>query len=537
MNNLHIQTKYRRIISIGNGLIMRWSTKADTDNVINLWMRMPLGDPLPEDSVPGPNEFMKAGARRLLSGKNAAMSEYDYALVEDTRCPEEKNPIIACVSLHRYVAYYGSVDIHIGKPELIATNPEYRSQGFVRRLLMEMVHPESEARGDVLQFIGGIENFYRQFGYEYALYMTPAGLIESPDVVPALAKGNAEPYILRMATEEDLPFLNRLGVPGMLHLNAQVGIHYTPEYWRWTVHDAYQDKRSRFDTDRDTRIIVEAASGKAVGFTVVSRVFMGPQLELMALEDDATYLDVYEPVLRQLFVHAKERQDLADREREAFMKKSQPPKEPATTTTLQTTATTVDATTNTTASTEKPESTPFQFYFALHERHPVTILLGTKIKYEPKNVPGWSFYTRIPSYPIFIKKVAPELEKRLAKSALAGFTGRLRLDFFRYVEGCSGKGLEIFFEKGRITDATEWVKPSPEKQFEEKLAWKKEGKKPVIHFATFPPLTFSLLLMGKQSLKNLEWAYGDVSLKDDSTRLLLNILFPKTHHHIDVYSW
>ena len=51
------------------------------------------------------------------------MSEFDYALVEDTKREEGKNPIVACVSLHRYLAYYGSVDVHFGKAELIATNP------------------------------------------------------------------------------------------------------------------------------------------------------------------------------------------------------------------------------------------------------------------------------------------------------------------------------------------------------------------------------------------------------------------------------
>jgi hypothetical protein len=51
------------------------------------------------------------------------MSEFDYALVEDTRRGKGKNPIIACASLHQCLMYYGSVNLNVGKPELIATDP------------------------------------------------------------------------------------------------------------------------------------------------------------------------------------------------------------------------------------------------------------------------------------------------------------------------------------------------------------------------------------------------------------------------------
>ena len=89
------------------------------------------------------------------------MTDRDFALVEDTKREAGKNPIVACVSIHRVRAHYGSVDLIFGKPELIASDPEYRSRGLVGRLLFEMIHPESEARGGALQFIPGIPHFYR----------------------------------------------------------------------------------------------------------------------------------------------------------------------------------------------------------------------------------------------------------------------------------------------------------------------------------------------------------------------------------------
>ncbi|KAG0303222.1 hypothetical protein BGZ98_006888, partial [Dissophora globulifera] len=214
MVSMHIQTSQRKTIDIGDGLIMRWSTKADTTNVSTLiaeaFRWLPIGGPLPTDSIPPPSEWARASGRRMLSGKSAAMSEFDYAVVEDTKREEGKNPIVACVSLHRHLAYYGSVNVHFGKPEVVASDPEYRNRGFIRRLIFEMIHPESEARGDVLQFIPGIPYYYRQFGYEYGLTISPSAKIESTDVVPPLAKGKSEPYILRVAKLDDLPFLKSL---------------------------------------------------------------------------------------------------------------------------------------------------------------------------------------------------------------------------------------------------------------------------------------------------------------------------------------
>ncbi|KAF8934205.1 hypothetical protein BGZ58_005861 [Dissophora ornata] len=541
---MHFQTSQRKTIDIGDGLIMRWSTKADTENVANLvgdsFRWMPLGDPLPVDSVPPPNAYLKAGAKRTLSGKSTAMSEFDYALVEDTKREKGKNPIVACVSLHRCLAYYGSVDVHFGKPELIATNPEYRNRGFIRRLLLEMVHPESDARGDVLQFILGLQHFYRQFGYEYGLHYATSAKIESPDFVPALAKGKSEPYILRQATMVDIPFLTRLSTPEKTHANAQVGTYYTNDYWRYTVSSAIQDRQDRFDGDRDTRVIVEAESGKAVGFTVMSYIAFGPQLEIMALEEgEAAYIDVTNPVLRQLFAIGTARDKLVAKEREADLKKNLPAKAAVAgvevaTDVITATAMAADATTNTaTAQGSKPAK--FRFSIRLNEKHPLRLLLGTNARRPPQHIPDFRIYTRIKSYPAFIMAVAPELEKRLANSALAGTTGRLQLNFFRQVEGSSGNGLEVLLEKGKIVDANDWTPLTPEKLFEQNQQWKKDGSEPVIYSATFAPLTFICLLTGHRSLEELHFAYGENNVRDEATRLLLNTLFPKAVHTFDLF--
>ncbi|KAF9959001.1 hypothetical protein BGZ72_010441 [Mortierella alpina] len=550
MTVLHYQTSQRKTIDLGNGLIMRWSTNADTENVGNLiaeaFRWVPLGNPLfPRDRVPDANEVMRAAARRLLSGKSTVMSEYDYALVEDTQREKGLNPIVACVSLQRCKAYYGSVDVTFGKPELIATDPEYRNKGLVRKLMLQMVHPESEERGDILQFIPGIQYFYRQFGYEYGLNLGATSSVETADAITPLGKDESEPYILRKATEEDIPFLVRMSSRERLHTNAAIGLPYTREYWQYTVVTAPAAKQFPLDVDRDTRIIVHAATQKPIGFTVSSHAFLGPRLEAMALdEDEASYFDAADSLLRQLVANAKEFVGEQTKGLAEYTKKMNATK-PETKVAEEPKAAAEDTKATGETQTEdgaKDESEPEEFMpygINLHKRHPFAALLILNGKAKPPSdaKPGYRLYARIGNYADFILAVKPELEKRLANSALSGVTGTLRLDFFRKVEGQSGKGLEVVFEKGKIVDAKDWAKPDDEGQMKERVGWMKSGKMPNLYLATFHPLTFTNLVTGLRSVEDLVWAHGENAVRDDGTTLLLNTLFPKIDHHFDIFHW
>ncbi|KAF9288487.1 hypothetical protein BGZ68_000192 [Mortierella alpina] len=506
MSTIHFQTANRTAIDIGNGLIMRWSTSADAAHVAKLvaeafnWVS--FDGPIPDGVIPGPCEFLSAAARRLLSGKNSTMSEFDYALVEDTTLEPGKNPIVACAALHRLRAYYGSVDLFFGHPELIATKTEYRGRGLVRKLLFEMVHPESEARGDALQLIHGLPHFYRQFGYEYAVCSFNPGTIRDIESIPALADGKTEPFTLRKATMDDIPYLVSMSVKERVSPNTPLGLYYSREYWQYTVHDIFEIAQSKYDGDRDTRIITDAVTGKAVGFTVVSHVF-GLKLEAFSLDENVRLAEALYPVLRQLVSIEKDR----------LLAKKQD-----------------------TDAGSKTNTSNFPFTLAFHPQHPAALLLGSKMT-PGSSAPGFRLYTRIQSYPTFIRLVTPELERRLASSPMAGTTGRLRLDFYRKVEGSDGKGLEIILKDGRIESAEKWVKPTPEEAVEEYLGWKAQNHIPVIYEAAFAPLTFSILLMGERSLEEVQWSYAETTVKDDDSRLLLNILFPKVSHHIETFYW
>ncbi|KAG0356122.1 hypothetical protein BC939DRAFT_445776 [Gamsiella multidivaricata] len=508
--SIHLQATPRdRTVDLGDGLIMRWSTKADSDNVAELmgeafrWLS--FLDPIPEGVIPGPSATFSSASRRLLSGKNGTMTDRDYALVEDTTRPRDnKNPIVACVAMQRHRAYYGCVDdIFFGKPELIATRPEYRNRGLVRKLLYEMIHPESEARGDALQFIAGIPHFYRQFGYTYAMANYLSGKIADLSSIPALPPGKTEPFILRKATAADIPYLVRHSTNDVSPYTS-VGLKYGPEYYQYTVADILELEQPGHNSIRDTLIVVNAATGKDVGFSIVSHM-VGLKVEALVLDDSVVLKDALYPILRQFISNEKHRLEA---------KKATLSVEEA----------------------EKFSTAPPYMLLQVHPKHPITMLLGSKIAPSITG-PGYRVMTRIYDYPRFIRIITPELERRLSKSPMAGLTGRLRLDFYRKVEGNNAKGLEILFEDGKIVEAREWANPGPEKTVEEYLAWKAEDKVPVIYAAAFAPLTFHSLLTGDRSLEELAWSFGENRVKDEASTLLLNSLFPKVSHQIDGFFW
>ena len=93
----------------------------------------------------------------------------------------------------------------MGRPELVGTLPEYRNRGLVR-IQFEEIHKWSAERGELVQAITGIAFYYRLFGYEMALDLAGRRFGYESNV-PKLKDGETEPYLIRRATEADLPFV------------------------------------------------------------------------------------------------------------------------------------------------------------------------------------------------------------------------------------------------------------------------------------------------------------------------------------------
>ena len=444
-----------------------------------------------------------------------------------------------------------------------------------------MIHPESEARGDALQVIPGIPYFYRQFGYEYSLCSYSAFTVESTSLNKLDPDPNhkvvLEPFTLRRATQSDIPLLMRLSTPANRHPNAMIGLHYTQEYWQYTVHDVLELKTRRFDADRETSIIVDSETGAEVGFTVMSTRFLGPTLLAMGLEEGQEYgQELTHSVLRQLVRWSKDRLEEdatnsaeamqvleAQKEEEKKKEETEAETEASKPAVVEDLARALAATeirekveekkeadaspsvTETDPATDEDEAakeTPFPLELALHDQHPLILQLGTAATRPTKlQNPGMRLYTRIPSYTTFLLSIASVLESRLAQSErFAGLTGLVRLDFFRPAEAKKegARGLELVFENGCVISAQDWVRPGPEGGLEERKQWKASlGGVPRIFFASFPPMVFSSLVTGHHDMDDLYMMYGDVQLRNEESRELLKVLFPKGEHYFDLFCW
>jgi hypothetical protein len=149
----------------------------------------------------------------------------------------------------------------------------------------------------------------------------------------------------------------------------------------------------------------------------------------------------------------------------------------------------------------KPDTPPLsEIEFSLGRSHPIYDLLGEEIA--PRHEPPYAWYIRVPDVPAFIRHIAPVLEQRLADSALQGYTGELRFDFYR-------GGLRLAFEGGKLTTAESWRPPTYGDHAN----------------AGCPPLVFLQLLLSYRDLKELKATYPDVWSNNEST-LLINTLFP-----------
>jgi len=142
--------------------------------------------------------------------------------------------------------------------------------------------------------------------------------------------------------------------------------------------------------------------------------------------------------------------------------------------------------------------------FGMGAEHPVYDTISERL---PRVRKPYAWYIRVPDLPAFVSHIAPALEKRLEESPQAGYTGDLKLNFYR-------QGLRFKFEEGSIT--VEGWKPDRVEEGE----------------AAFPDLTFLQLLFGYRSLEELQHAYPDCSANTDDARALLPVLFPRKASHV-----
>jgi hypothetical protein len=443
---------------LGDGLIRRWSTQADAEKIA-LLLSTVHRDRADEPLNPRSQDL----AHVLMSGKSPFMAAGDFAVVEDAAHPDR--PLVACTCLWRHRWRYADIPLKVGRPEYVATLVEYRNRGLVRGLF-DMVHARSQAEGHLLQAITGIPYFYRQFGYEFVLELEGSRTVYF-SAIPENTKGEPEPFALRPATHVDIPALAAL----YQQQRRDSLLWYEPDgaYWRFNID--YWDDPAVLSRDVATLgvkgrfYMIVDKDGAVVGgvwartrrwnhsFKAIPLISAAPAVNRQAT---ATSL------LRLL-------RDLGA---------ATPGSDPDT----------------------KPCS---EIVLELGLEHPLYELLGEKLALRVERPYAW--YVRIPDLPAFLRTIAPALEERLARSALAGYSGELKIDLYR-------GGLHLRFDQGRLVQVTPWRPPT----FGDEA------------MAGSPPLLFLQLLLSYRSLDELRAFYPDV-WADERAKLLLDTLFPKSH--------
>jgi len=148
---------------------------------------------------------------------------------------------------------------------------------------------------------------------------------------------------------------------------------------------------------------------------------------------------------------------------------------------------------------EKEEFGTFGFW--LGAEHPVYQVISDRL---PRVRSPYAWYLRVPDLPTFLRLIIPVLEDRLAVSPMCGHSGELNISFYR-------SGLRLTFDGGDIAQVEAW-EPSPQGHSGD---------------AAFPGLTFLQLVFGYRSLQELNYAFVDCYASHDTSRALLNCLFPK----------
>ena len=432
---------------LGDELILRRSTAADVEALAAFNASIHS-----DDGPEHPDEHIAAWTRDLLRGDHPSFHVDDFTIVEDTRT----GAIVSAMNLIDQTWSYDGSEFGVGRPELVATHPDYRRRGLVRAQF-EVIHQWSAERGHRLQAITGIPWYYRQFGYEMGLELGGGRLGYLPHI-PRLSEGEVEPYQVREMTERDLPFV--MDLYRRSSGRSRLSCVRDEAQWRYEVWG-----KSEHNADRCVVRVIESAGGERVGFLGHPVRIWGPTqvLSVYEIAPGVSWAAVTPSVIRYL-------QTVGEAN----------------------------------AAREKKE--PFgAFGFWLGSDHPAYHAVWDRLPRERK---PYAWYVRVPDLPGFLGHIAPALEKRLAGSVVAGYTGELKISFYR-------AGLRLALEQGRLTTIEAW-KPSPEER----------------GAAGFPDLTFLQLLFGYRSLDELRHAFADCWASTDDARALLEALFPRQGSHV-----
>jgi N-acetylglutamate synthase-like GNAT family acetyltransferase len=387
------ETKHHQVAYSGNRFIVRPSRPEDAEGILQL-VETAFGD-RPEAG----ETHMTYLVQRIMSDIHPTLRPDDFTLIEDLQGKERR--IVGCTGLLRHTWEYEGIPFAVGRPEIIATFPDYRFQGLIRAIFA-MVHARSAEQGHLVQAITGIPYFYRQFDYEYALDLWDICNIDVINI-PPLQENVSERFSLRDAELADIPLIQHLYENQ--RRKGLVSLRIDEQWWRHQI-QTWSDDASRNINSHIQMIVDEAA--RSVGYVITSTPQARKYMQIWDLEVmEEIHLPVDLPaILRALYTQGS--QERAFLQQDGYLQ---------------------------------------ELRFMLLQTHPAFPQLRKFSSRVQK--PTFAWYIRVGDLPSFIAHVAPVLEKRLALADQASFCGELKFDFYR-------SGLRLVFEQGHLQTAETW---------------------------------------------------------------------------------
>ncbi len=243
-----------------------------------------------------------------------------------------------------------------------------------------------------MQVITGIPWFYRMFGYEMALALG-GGRIGYPVLIPDLEDEQEEPYHIRNASPDDIPFIVATNAHGLER--SLVACIRDEKAWKYELAGKSTDS-----VELRKVCILERSTGEAVGYFLHPTTLWKQAIFVLSfdLAPGVSWMDVMPTVVRYLRTTG-----------EQYAK--------------------------------QPGSEPFGAYaFWLGGDHPLYHAYPDLL---PRKREPYAYYIRVPDLPGFIMHIRPVLEERLAQSAVAGHNGELQLNFYK-------EGWALVFKEGAL---------------------------------------------------------------------------------------
>lgn len=370
-------------IQLEDNLVLRAGTIDDAERTIEL-NRLVHGNPEKNE----PSDEVALWTADLFAGYNSGIGPADFTIVEDT----SSGDVVSTICLMSQIWNIGGIDTPMGMPEIVGTHPDYRRRGLVRKQF-ELMHKWSADRGQLFNTIMGIPNYYRQFGYEYAIDAY-GGSTTSLDLLKQVSLKDDEPvpFTACDAERSDARFIS--DTYRKIRDRGFVTVNRTPQIVEAELFECSDGSAFAW------RARVLEKEGIPVGMYMYGLEKMGEKgirVDVLEIDSSVNWLDASKSMLIDL-------QTLGKR----FISEG------------------------------KIKAEMFEFSFG--QSHPLYRIYKEPLG--PQKKP-YAWYVRVGDMPKLLNHLSPLFEKRLAESELRGWSGDVKISFYN-------DGVNMSIESGKL---------------------------------------------------------------------------------------